>query len=395
MDPAPGRTAFQRALSVDEPGALYEQAPCGYVSTTVDGTVLKANATFLSWLGLTREEVVDRRRFSELLTRGGRIYFETHLSPLLHMSGEVREIALDLLRADGTTLAVLLNAVVGHEGGGGDIVRFAVFDATERRRYEDELLAAKRRAEESEARAVRLARTLQETLIPPRLPTVPGLELAAEYRPAGTGEEVGGDFYDVFQIAEDDWAVVLGDVSGKGAEAAVVTALVRHTVRALVVREPLPSLVLSALNEVLDNYDSERFCTVVVLRLRKAVGGWLAVSSSGGHPPPLVLADGAAPRPLGVPGSLVGAFEHGQYDDATVMLRPGDTLLLYTDGVTEGRRGKDFYGDERLADLLAEEETAATALVDRLLADVLEYQEQRPRDDIAILAVGVADGSGR
>lgn len=390
-DAAPYRTAFQQALSEDEPSALYEQAPCGYVSTAVDGSVLKANATFLAWTGFAREDVVGRRRFADLLTRGGRIYFETHLNPLLHMSGEVREIALDLLRPDGTQLPVLLNAVVGRDPHGNpEIVRFAVFDATERRRYEGELVAAKRRAEESEERAVRLARTLQETLIPPRLPVVPGLELAAEYRPAGDGDEVGGDFYDVFQVAEGDWAVVLGDVSGKGVEAAVITALVRHTARALVVREPLPSQVLAGLNDVLDGYDTDRFCTVVVLRLRRTDDRWQAVASSGGHPLPILLRPGVQPQPLGTSGSLVGAFDDVEYDDVTVTMAPGDTLLLYTDGITEGRRGGDFYGDERLLALLARDgATGAASVVDRVVTDVLEYQEQRPRDDIAVLAVEV------
>ncbi len=102
-----------------------------------------------------------------------------------------------------------------------------MFDATERRSYERELLAAKRRAEESEVHASLLSRTLQQTLIPPEIPHIPGLDVAAVYRPAGDGEEIGGDFYDVFQIGVDDWMVAIGDVQGKGANAAVVTALAR------------------------------------------------------------------------------------------------------------------------------------------------------------------------
>src|SRR6185312_12851732 len=120
----------------------------------------------------------------------------------------------------------------------------AVFDATERRAYERELLRAKRRAEESEAHATDLARTLQQTLIPPAPPEIPELDIAAAYRPAGAGDEVGGDFYDIFELASGSWVIALGDVRGKGVQAAVVAALARHTIRAAAVRASQPSEVL-------------------------------------------------------------------------------------------------------------------------------------------------------
>jgi sigma-B regulation protein RsbU (phosphoserine phosphatase) len=130
-------------------------------------------------------------------------------------------------------------------------VRTAVFDATERRQYEQELLRAKQRAQESEERARLLARTLQQSLIPPAPPDIPGLQVSAAYRPAGNGDEIGGDFYDVFQLGPGEWMVAVGDVRGKGVEAAVVTSLVRHTTRAAAVGHPQPSQVLDMLNQVL------------------------------------------------------------------------------------------------------------------------------------------------
>ncbi len=230
--------AFYAALLDDDPEQLYERAPCGYLTTTPDGTVVKVNATFAALIGYDREDLVGRRSFAELLTAGGRIYHETHFAPLLRMHGTVAEVAFDLVRSDGDRLPVLVNAVLEAEADGSPkLVRIAVFDATHRRAYERELLLAKQRAERSEARAQALARTLQSTLIPPSPPNLPGLDVSAAYRPAGDGEEVGGDFYDVFQIKSGDWVVALGDVCGKGVEAAVVTALVRYSLRALTVQE--------------------------------------------------------------------------------------------------------------------------------------------------------------
>jgi sigma-B regulation protein RsbU (phosphoserine phosphatase) len=225
--------AFHAALLDDDPAALYERAPCGYLSTLPDGTIVKVNQTLLTLTGYERADLVGRRRFAELLTAGGRIYHETHYAPMLQMQGVVREVALDLVRADGQRLSVLVNSVLERGPHGAPvIVRTAVFDATHRRAYERELLWAKERAEASEARAVVLARTLQQTLIPPSRPQIPGLDVAAAFRPAGDGAQVGGDFYDVFAVGSGDWFVTVGDVCGKGVDAAIVTALARHTIRA-------------------------------------------------------------------------------------------------------------------------------------------------------------------
>jgi PAS domain S-box-containing protein len=140
---------------------LYDQAPCGYLTTTPDGLVVRVNDTFLRWTGLRREDLVGVRRFSELLTPGGRIYHETHYAPLLRMQGSVREVALEVVRADGTTLPALVSAVVRPRAGGEpDLVRTTVFDATHRRAYEQQLLSARRHAEASEARM----RSLQEVV---------------------------------------------------------------------------------------------------------------------------------------------------------------------------------------------------------------------------------------
>jgi sigma-B regulation protein RsbU (phosphoserine phosphatase) len=225
---------------------LYENAPCGYLSTTLKGTIVRANRTFLDWVGYTADEIVDTKRFQDLLTVAGRIYHETHFSPLLRIQGSAPEIALDIVAADGRRLPALLNAVVREISGQPQIVRIAVLPAADRRGYERELLRARQAAEESEERARVLAGTLQASLIPPAPPRIPGLDVGAVYRPAGSGAEVGGDYYDVFEIGLDDWAIAIGDVLGKGAQAATLTALVRYTIRAAAVQVREPSLILGA-----------------------------------------------------------------------------------------------------------------------------------------------------
>jgi phosphoserine phosphatase RsbU/P len=381
---------FLSALLEDDALDLYDRAPCGYLSTTPGGYIVKANQTFLRLVGYDREDIVGERRFAQLLSPGGQIYFETHFDPILRMHGQVRELALDLVREDGSRLPALVNAVLERDARGeAAIVRIAVFDATDRREYERELLHAKERAEASEARARSLARTLQQTLIPPTPPSVPGLDVAARYRPAGDGAEVGGDFYDVFQVGDDDWVVAIGDVCGKGAEAAVVTALVRFTLRAAVVRERSPAVVLSALNDALLDSNTDRFCTVALMRLRRADGTWKGTLGCAGHPPPLLRGADGSVAGIAAGGSVLGVFDTVEVSDVEVELMARDALLFYTDGVPDGRRSGEFFGDERVADILRDHRGGTDALVQDLLEHVLAFQSGNARDDIAILAVAV------
>ncbi len=346
----------------------------------------------MTWTGFTRDELVGRRKFAQLLTPGGRIYHETHYAPMLRMHDTVRELALDLLHPeDGRRLPVLVNATLQRDEAGEPVViRLVVLDATERREYERELLRAKKQAEQSEANARALSRTLQETLIPPLPPEVPGLDLAAAYRPAGDGDVVGGDFYDVFEVRDGAWVVAIGDVCGKGPEAAVVTALARYAIRAEAVRLSSPAAALATVNEVLLGHRTDRFCTAAMLWLRPLDDGWEVTMSSAGHPPPLVVPADGEPRPMATSGSLLGVLAAPRLSDTQLVLGPGDALIGFTDGVTEARRDDEFFGDDGLlASVQRYRGRGAEGLVLGVVDDVLAFQNQRPRDDVAVVVIRV------
>ncbi|HWI05408.1 MAG TPA: SpoIIE family protein phosphatase [Acidimicrobiales bacterium] len=381
---------FYAALLEDDPEELYDNAPCGYLSTRPDGTIAKVNATLLTWTGYDREAVLGRR-FQELLPAGDRIFYETHFAPLLRMQGHVREIAVQLVCRDGRRLPVLVNSVLKRDAAGApQVVRTAVFDATERRSYEQELLAARRRAEESEAKATALARTLQATFLPPAIVNPPGLDVGGAYRPAGDGSQVGGDFYDVFETGRGTWAVVLGDVCGKGLAAAVVTALARYSVRSEALRTPYPSAVLAGLHEVLVRYHPDQFCTAVFAALDRTAEGVRLTVSSGGHHLPLRRRASGQLDTIGETGTILGMLDTPRLTDTTTMLEPGDVVVLYTDGVTEARRDREFFDDQRLVDAIGRHNgTSAQDMADGLVAEVLEFQRGDARDDIAVVVIRV------
>ena len=401
--------AFTAALLDDDPQALYDKAPCGYLTMAPDGTVVKTNETLRTML---RAGELAGTTWQQLLSPAGRVLHETLLMPSLRLNGAVNEVAVDLECPDGTRLPALLNATAERDSGGRlRFVRVAVFDATERRRYEQDLVrsaeearAAQHAAEDAEARLRGLVDTLQGSLVPRSLPAVPGLSLAGAYRPAGDGSEVGGDFYDVFATDCDEWWVVLGDVSGKGVDAAVLTALVRNGARALATSltepEREPALVLRRLDELVERHETERFCTVALLRLRRrATGSWTVTMASGGHPAPLLkrgsgVATGVQaqnpPIGLGLYSGPDGAGEpvQGRFD-----LHAEDMVVLYTDGMSEVRVPGGLLGDEGLSlalDAIASSSSGADEVASRLLDHVLELQAGTPRDDIACLVL-VAD----
>ena len=384
-----------RGLLEDSAEDLYENAPCGYFSTLPDGTIAKVNTTFLQLTGYLRADLVGHRRFQTLLAPGDRIFYETHYAPLLRMQQAVQEIAVEIIRADGTRLPALINAVVKTDADGAPAyIRTSVFDARQRRSYEQELVRERQRAEESEARVRELTATLQASFIPPAPPEIPGLDLGAAYRPAGTGEEVGGDFYDVFATASNDWVITLGDVRGKGAEAARVTALARYTLRAAAMQSQDPMRVLTTLNEALLRSGEDRFCTVIYARVRPSAGGGTAlVLASGGHALPIRATAAGKVDTIGLSGDLLGVLAAPEFEEVAVDLQPGDVVCFFTDGVTEGRSGSDYYGDDRLNRFLGQHAAEPAAdIAEGLVDDVVGFQRGLPRDDIAVVVLKVPQG---
>lgn len=239
-----------------------------------------------------------------------------------------------------------------------------------------------------------IARTLQQGLAPPRLPSIPGLELAARYRAVGDQNEVGGDFYDVFDSGRGAWTAFLGDVAGKGAAAAATTALARHTLRAAALRDTSPLRNLALLNEALLAQPEaiSRFCTVVYASIapEEHGGGATITLCNGGHQPPILLhADGRVERVEGH-GSLVGALPDAEWEERDMRLGPGDLLLLYTDGVVELRSLEPIDGEAALDRVLAGMAGAsAEEVVGAVESSAVELQDGEPRDDIAIVAMRV------
>lgn len=440
----------------------WDEAPCGLLVLAGDGTVLDANDTFLGWVGRPADEVVGHLRLSQLLSVGGRIYWETHLSPLLHVDGRADEVALELRGPDGR-LPVLLTAVAAPDGS----VRVSISSARDRSRYERELLAARKDADAAAHRtrvlqevtaalsagvsrqgvaaallgatrslsaraatcwltdtlgrlvpdsstgeetgptdrlpalswprgalrhggrilvplhgqstlrgvlsllpddgagaeppdlavltavgqqagialdraslfdrSAAVAHELQQALLTAPLPRDDRFSVTTDYRPGVKPLEVGGDWHDAFLLEDEVLAVVVGDIVGRGLDAAIAMGQLRSAVRAVAGPDVGPARVLSALDPFVQRVPGTASATLVYGELDLTTGRFRYACA--GHPPPMLLGrDGAArlvwdgrstPLGLTVPGR--------DRAEATLDLTPGDRVLLYTDGLVEVR----------------------------------------------------------
>jgi PAS domain S-box-containing protein len=466
---------------------LYEHAPCGYLSATPGGELVRVNETFLRWTGYSREQLVGVKRFQDLLTPGGRIYHETHYAPLLRMQGTVREIAVDIVCADRRRLPVLVNSVLLTDAAGEPrMVRTTLFDATERKSYERELLAARDRERvareqvellqritaalaaasdapaiaeavttelmaafdaqrvavqdefepglefDDEAGAARLAleaapnarggvlrldlaaprpfqsderafliavarqtalalerarlyeetrdvaHTLQRSLLAGDAPVDPRYAVTTLYQPAIAYLEVGGDWHDAFELPGGKVGITVGDVVGRGLQAASAMGQLRSAVRALAGAGLGPQAVVRHLDTFVEQVEAAQYATLVYAEVDPATGE--VVLAAAGHLPPVLL--GAEPElymggrstPLGIPTTVMPRI------DATFTLAPGEGFLLYTDGLVERRRESLDVGLDRLLTAIRERPDAAPdqlveTLVDPTAAD----------DDVCVL----------
>ena len=341
---------------------------------------MRVNATFLRWTGYAREELVGVKRFQELLTAGGRIYHETHYAPLLRMQGHVREIAAEIVCADGRRLPVLLNSVlISDAEGEPQIVRTTVFDATERKLYERELLALRNRERAARELAERLheqsrgvAHALQQSLLGSTPPFDPRYTVATHYQPGVKSLEVGGDWHDAFSLAADRVGIAVGDVVGRGLQAAIAMGQLRSAVRALAAAGFGPGAIVGHLDAFVEQVVPAQYATLAYAEV-DAASGEVAFATAG-HMPPVLLRDepqvflGGRSTPLGV---VAPGLPRTQ---TTFTLAPGEGFMLYTDGLVERR-------SEAIDDGIA-----------RLLRVIRANPDVRPADLVAELVPEDASG---
>jgi len=295
---------------------------------------------------------------------------------------------LERLREIGMRSAMIVPLVAG----GRPIGAMSLINAESRRRFDTATLAFASQIADRAAIAVensrlytgqaRIAATLQESLLPQALPSIDGWEIAALYRAAGDGVEVGGDFYDVFP-APGGWLVMIGDITGKGVTAAAMTAMVRHSARIIGEDTSEPAIILGRLDAALRGQSQLSLCSLLCLLIR---GGHVTISSAG-HPLPLLLRAGAV-EPVGRPGPLLGAFASAEWLQSSVELAAGESLVLYTDGVTDAVGADDRFGEHRLRELLGGcEGCSPDDLLATLDKGLTDFQVGAQADDTAALAL--------
>lgn len=234
----------------------------------------------------------------------------------------------------------------------------------------------------------RIADTLQRSLLAETV-RIRGIETGRVYRSATEHLRVGGDFYDIYPLPDGRAVIAVGDVSGKGLRAASVTALVRNTLRAYALDRLQPHEAIGRVNEVLCYFSDREVFSTAVYGILDPVGGSLQYCN-GGHPAPMILRMSGEVTVLDTSGPMLGAMEGLQYRTGSTRLDPGEVLVLYTDGVTEARHGNEFYGEERVAEILGSMEGAPAETIARSIADsAARFGGGVLRDDVAVVALRV------
>ena len=243
-----------------------------------------------------------------------------------------------------------------------------------------------------------VAHRLSRSLLPARLPVIKGLDVAVRYQAGSVGIDVGGDFYDIFETDHGRYIVVIGDVQGKGVEAAVVTGLARHTVRASARYDTSPAALLQRLNEaILRNivesdadidqpWTDARLCTAAIVRLERRGSGWSGTVSSAGHPVPLLRQSGGEVKGVCRPGLLLGLRRDPLYEETVFALPPNSVLVLYTDGVSERHTGSEMFGSEGIAGVLRNGGDSSALITNNILGASLLHTARRV-DDLVVLTI--------
>ncbi|HTP22629.1 MAG TPA: SpoIIE family protein phosphatase [Solirubrobacteraceae bacterium] len=306
----------------------------------------------------------------------------THTAVLPSQAGDVHVLALAGMARGSLDARVLL----ARRGRGWRREEVQVIEALGARlALALQARALQARTEALYRRSDHIARTLQQSLLPEVIPDLPSCELAVRFAPAGEGDLVGGDFYDVYPVGDDHWAVVVGDVCGKGPHAAAVTAMARWTLRSLAGSLRPPAEVLRSLNAAMLRQDLDgRFITVAYALLSVGADEARVTVACAGHPPAIFVSEAGEPARLDAHGDLLGIWPEIQLAQVELRLVAGESLVLYTDGVTDQGPGPQRLPEHALRDLGADPSA-------RALADALRAESERwspvPRDDVAIVAL--------
>ena len=298
------------------------------------------------------------------------------------LSGGAVRLLTAALRAYGSPIGTLVVAPHGEEDVTSRLMNLASRAAV--------ALNASRTYEERS----RLAGTLRAALVPADLPVVPGMAVGAAYRPALEATAIGGDFYEMRQ-QDEGWSFSIGDVCGKGVEAAVLTGQVRQSLNAVSLLAAGPAERLELLNAALLRIDGSSFVTLLHGVIRPMPDRLALSLAGGGHPEPLIRRRDGSVETVQVAGPIIGMLPEVRFATVEVALRPGDTLICYTDGLSDARGNDGLLGAERLAAVAADSGgMAAQAIADRMLQFALEHLEGRPHDDMAVLTLQPAGSQG-
>jgi sigma-B regulation protein RsbU (phosphoserine phosphatase) len=374
-------------------GALFEASPDGVLVVDQDARVLSYNRRFVDMWGF-EDDLVARSDDDALLDSAmGKVADpRAFIGRVRSVYSGPRAPARDELRlADGRIFDRHGVPLYGEDGGFYGWA-WSFRDITTAHEQQAQVMAAGERF-------AALARTLQQSLLPPSLPSPERIEFAGRYHPAMEGTEIGGDFYDVFAV-EGDWVLVIGDVCGKGPAAAALTALIRYTIRAVAMHTHDPAGVLTELNTVMlaeaasgsGPAADDRFATVCCLWLSPRPEGYVTVKvACGGHPLPLMLRADGTVEAVGAPGTLIGVLADVDITSTSLRLVPGEGIVVVTDGVLEARDGGGLQLDEAgLVELLDRVKDRSPAEITQAVErHALERQGGVARDDIAVLVARV------
>jgi serine phosphatase RsbU (regulator of sigma subunit) len=378
LDLAPRVLGFAHSDSTESRFVVYAEAPLPARTGVPRSADLFDELDFSLFLG--RERVADQLLYTsaESIPLAGRVAQTT----VPFGDGELT-LAVSTQDDLADTFSVRLPWIIA---GAGLVLAVAVGGAVAlivRRRHEAEALVDELAESHEQQRTV--IRTLQQSLLPRHLPSPTGTSLATAFWPADRSLELGGDFYDVFTIDSKSWAVAIGDVCGKGVDAAALTAAVRHTIRAAAHQLTRSGEVLTWARDAVEAFDENTYCTACFGFVRQAPSGLRVDLSLGGHPRPiLVTAEGATG--VGEPGTILGMVPP-RFRETVVNVGQDDLLIFYTDGVTDAPGGTDVT-EEELCDVLASSHGASPDAVIELLRD--ELRRRRPdgtRDDVALVVI--------